>query len=839
MNRAEAQQRILDLSNQINYYNQRYYQDSVSEISDFAFDQLLHELIALETQFPELKADDSPSQRVGGTITKTFETVTHKYPMLSLGNTYSQEELIDFDTRIQKGLDGDSYEYISELKFDGVAISLTYDNRKLVRAVTRGDGTRGDNITANAKTIRSIPLKLPDNAYAGEFEVRGEVFMPRSVFDQINKEKEDIGEAPLANPRNAASGTLKMQDSSIVAQRKLDCYLYSFLCDEKLANTHEEALHLLEQWGFQVSPTYRKCADIQAVMQYISEWETKRLELPLDTDGIVIKINQYQQQEELGFTAKSPRWAISYKYKAQSASTRLNGITYQVGRTGAITPVAELAPVLLAGTTVKRASLHNANEIARLDLRIGDHVWVEKGGEIIPKVTGVDLSQRQADSQSFVFTKNCPVCGRELIRYDDEAVHYCPNHYHCAPQVRGRVIHFVSRRAMNIDSLGEETINTFFNEGFIRNISDIYSLEANSSQLIGVEIDSKEYTHTHNLFLSLTLPKTLFGILHPCKPKDKTTLKNITDHIIQPEDLKSAKEFIDFDFNQLKNSSSSIIDRLTSFQAFLTLFADTCEIQNEDDIPISITISFILNLSRIETETLLETSKGKRNIYHLLSELKNRDLSLYDKIQDALASNTAIKESIQKLKNTTLQKKSIEAIIGGIEASKQQSFDKVLFGLGIRHIGETSAKILAYHFKNIDNLINADWQTLEEVDGIGEIMAKSIQYYFNDDENIHIINELKRHNLKLEIDNASSSDLLESTKLSGLKILTSGTLQNFTREQFISVVEKNGGEYLKSVSKKLSFIVAGEDMGPTKRQKAIKDGIKIITESDFLKLLEN
>ena len=477
MNREEAQRAIADLSSKIDYYNEQYYQNNRSEISDYEFDQLLEKLIKLENEFTELRLPDSPSQRVGGTVTKNFDTVYHKYPMLSLSNTYSKEELEEFDNRVRKGLQDDTYEYFCELKFDGVALSLTYENGILTRGVTRGDGTRGDDITANVRTIRSIPLKVKYRKLSPDFfEVRGEAFMSRKVFEELNREREDIGEEVYANARNTTSGTLKMQDSSEVARRKLDCYMYSIMGDDLPVETHSDGIHLLEKLGFHISPTYRLCKNIDEVQAYISEWEEKRKSLPLETDGIVIKVNRLDQQESLGFTAKSPRWAIAYKYKAEDAVTTLKGITYQVGRTGAVTPVAELEPVFLAGTTVKRASLHNANEIARLDLRIGDKVFVEKGGEIIPKVTGVDLAARSPELKPVEYITNCPVCGTPLQREEGEAVHYCPNLEGCPPQIKGRIVHFIQRKAMDIDSLGEKTIEMLFDKGMVKSPADLYDL---------------------------------------------------------------------------------------------------------------------------------------------------------------------------------------------------------------------------------------------------------------------------------------------------------------------------------------------------------------------------
>ena len=490
MDRASAKQSIEELSEKLTYYNFRYYQDSVSEISDYEFDQLLNQLIALEKEYPEFVREDSPTQRVGGVITKNFETVVHEYRMLSLGNTYSADELREFDQRVAKNLETDDYEYICELKFDGVALSVRYENGLMKMAITRGDGTKGDNITANAKTIRTLPLKVSSDKVPAKFEVRGEVFMPNDVFVKLNEDREAAGEERLANPRNTASGTLKMQDSSIVAARKLDCYLYSLHGIEDIS--HEDSLKLIAELGFNVSPTYRKCQTIEQVLDYIAEWETKRHDLPLETDGIVIKVNRQEHQTQLGFTAKSPRWAISYKYKAESAATLLKDITYQVGRTGAITPVAELAPVLLAGTTVKRASLHNANEIERLDLRVGDTVFVEKGGEIIPKVTGVDHSMRMASSSVFVYRQDCPECGTELIRKEGEAVHYCPNVDGCPPQIQGRIEHFIHRNAMNIESLGPETIKGLLDNQLIRNFADLYDLTFDKINGLTFEIYSEK-----------------------------------------------------------------------------------------------------------------------------------------------------------------------------------------------------------------------------------------------------------------------------------------------------------------------------------------------------------
>lgn len=486
MTTEQAQKRIAELSEKIHYYNHRYYHDSVSEISDYEFDKLLEELEALEKQYPEFALPDSPTQRVGGTITKEFVQVRHKYPMLSLGNTYSEGELIDFDQRVRKLLGSQSFEYVCELKWDGVALSMTYRDGLLVQGVTRGDGEQGDDITANIKTIRTLPLRVQADKLPKEFEVRGEGFMSREVFDSLNEEIAEENEKRekegkkllnyLANPRNAASGTLKMQDSAVVAKRRINAYIYDLLCEENPFATHTESLDYLKKIGFQVSPHYRKCSNLAEVFAFIKEWETKREHLPVDTDGVVIKINSYAQREELGFTAKSPRWAIAYKYKAESAATELLSISYQVGRTGAVTPVANLRPVKLAGTTVKRASLHNANEIARLDLHEGDAVFIEKGGEIIPKITGVDIVKRKIGVPQIHFIKNCPECNTPLVRNPGEAAFYCPNEKGCPPQLKGKIEHFIGRKAMNIDSIGGKTVDLFFEKGMIRTPADLYQL---------------------------------------------------------------------------------------------------------------------------------------------------------------------------------------------------------------------------------------------------------------------------------------------------------------------------------------------------------------------------
>lgn len=667
--KQDIKKEIEELTARINYYNDQYYKKDTSEISDYEFDQLLARLIKLEEQNPEFKTPHSPTQRVGGTITKNFETVYHQYPMLSLGNTYSKKELEDFDKRIAKALGTEEFEYFCELKFDGVALSITYENGLLTRGVTRGDGTRGDDITNNVKTIRSLPLKIKNSNYPDYFEARGEAFLPKKVFKSINDQRVANNEEPYANARNTASGTLKMQDSSLVAKRKLDCYLYAMHGEHIEVNTHGEAIAWLEKMGFNISPTYAKCQNIQEVFDYIEKWETKRHELPLETDGIVIKINNIEQQQKLGFTAKSPRWAIAYKYKAENAATRLNNITYQVGRTGAITPVAELEPVLLAGTTVKRASLHNANEIARLDLRTGDMVFVEKGGEIIPKVTGVDLTARTPELKPVKYIDNCPECGTPLIRVEGEALHYCPNGKGCPPQIKGRIEHFIQRKAMDIDSLGAQTINSLFHKGFLSSPADLYDLT---------------------------------------------------------------------------------YDQVYSLEGF----------------------------KELSTNNLLK----------------------------------------------------------GIEASKNIPFENVLFALGIRYVGKTVAEKLAAHFKSIEKLADADFDQLIAVPEIGGRIAQSVLDYFSDDVNIHEVDRLKKAGVRMEFQQPEGPQA--SSALDGKSFVVSGVFENYGRDEIKDIIKSNGGKVISAISGKLDFLLAGDKMGPAKKEKAESLGIKIISEKEFEQMLE-
>ncbi|WP_026899046.1 NAD-dependent DNA ligase LigA [Daejeonella oryzae] len=669
MSIPEIKERMDKLIKELNQHNYSYYVLAQPVISDLEFDKKLEELSELEKQHPEFLDADSPTQKVGGDITKVFKTVKHKYPMLSLGNTYNEQDLKDFDERIRKAI-GDDFEYVCELKFDGLSISLTYQDGKLLRAVTRGDGTKGDDVTKNVKTIRTIPRSLKGSGFVPEFEIRGEVFMHRPAFEKLNRERIENDEIPFANPRNFASGTLKMQDSAEVAKRPLDCFMYFLYTDKKLFNSHWESLTAVKNWGFHVCEHNVLCKNIEEVFEFIRLWQNKRFELSYDIDGIVIKVNSYAQQNELGFTAKSPRWAIAYKYKAQEVETVLEKVTYQVGRTGAVTPVANLKPVQLAGTTVKRATLHNANEIIRLDLHEKDTVLVEKGGEIIPKIIAVNAEKRKPGALKIIYPEICPECGSNLIRQEGEAVFYCPNDEGCPPQIVGKIQHFISRKAMNIEGLGSETIESFYRHGFLEHISDLYILHEKSDQL-------------------------------------------------------------------------KQLDRF-----------------------------------------------GERSINNMLE---------------------------------------------GIERSKQTPFEKVLFGLGIRYVGETVAKKIAAHFKNIDSIINASFEELTSVDEIGDRIAQSLLVYFKEPRHLEQIEKLRSHGLQFESEDIEIE--LKSNKLSDKTFIISGVFEKYSREELKEIIEINGGKILSSISSKLNYLVAGDNMGPAKLEKANKLGVPIISDEELLAMI--
>ena len=664
----EEKERILQLRKLLHLYNYQYYVLNQPSVSDRDFDGLMHELQDLEAQHPELFDKNSPSQRVGSDLTTGFTQVVHKYPMLSLANTYNEQDVAGWYESVRKDLAGEPFEVCCELKYDGLSISLTYVDGQLVRGVTRGDGVQGDDVTANVRTIRAIPLVLPGTGYPKEFEIRGEILMPWQVFERLNAEREAAEEPLFANPRNAASGTLKSLDPQLVANRQLDAYLYSLLGEDLPTEKHYENLQEAHKWGFKISEGMRKASTLQEIYDFINRWDEARHQLPVATDGIVLKVNSLRQQRALGFTAKSPRWAIAYKFKAERVCTRLDEVTYQVGRTGAVTPVANMQPVQLAGTTVKRATLNNEDFIRSFDLHIGDYVYVEKGGEIIPKIVGVDVSHRTPDLQPIYFITHCPECGTSLVRYEGEAAYYCPNDAGCPPQIKGRIEHFIARKAMNIDSIGPETVDDYFRRGLIRNIADLYTID------------------------------------------------------------------------------------------------------------------------------------------------------------------------VQQINGDGSREKSARKIVNSIRASVEVPFERVLFALGIRFVGETSAKLLARHFKTLDALMVASIADLMEVEGVGEVIAESVIRYFHNEENLQIIERLRSYGLQMSL---NAEQLQGSTdKLAGKSIVISGVFERHSRDEYKAMIELNGGKNVGSISSKTSFILAGANMGPSKLQKAEKLGIALVDEEAFLRMLK-
>ena len=664
----DEKQRILQLRRDLQEHNYKYYVLNQPSISDQDFDFMMHELQDLEARHPEMADPDSPTQRVGSDISTEFKQVAHKYPMLSLSNTYNEQDVADFYESVRKGLGGEDFEICCEMKYDGLSISLTYVDGRLVQGVTRGDGVHGDDVTANVRTIRSIPLVLKDGDWPREFEIRGEILLPWKEFERLNAEREAAEEQLFANPRNAASGTLKSLNPAVAAERHLDAYLYYLLGDGINGDGHYENLTRAKAWGFKISEGMRKVKTLQEIYDFINYWDTERKNLPVATDGIVLKVNSLRQQRALGYTAKSPRWAIAYKFKAERECTRLNEVTYQVGRTGQITPVANMEPVQLAGTTVRRATLNNEDFIRSLDLHEGDYVFVEKGGEIIPKIVGVDTSRRDTQAQPVQFISHCPECGAELVRYEGEAAHYCPNDAGCPPQIKGRIEHFISRKAMNIDSLGPETVDEYYRRGLIRNVADLYDIR------------------------------------------------------------------------------------------------------------------------------------------------------------------------VEQINGDGSRQKSAQKVVDGIAASRQVPFERVVFALGIRFVGETSARLLARKFKNIDALSSATLQQLTDVDGIGEVIAKSVITYFANSVNREIVSRLRGYGLQMSL----SEEQIQSAgnKLEGKSIVISGVFARHSRDEYKRIIEENGGKNVGSISGKTSFILAGDNMGPAKLQKAEKLGVPIVDEETFLSMLE-
>ena len=662
---------IEQLRKELEKHNYNYYVLNQPTVSDYEFDQMMYRLQDLEMFYPQYADENSPTQRVGSDLNQAFKSVPHKYPMLSLANTYSEEEVREFYERVKEGLGGEEFEICAEMKYDGLSISLTYVDGVLTQAVTRGDGVRGDDVTANVRTIRSIPLRLREGSgYPHEFEIRGEILMPWTSFEKLNEERAKREETLFANPRNAASGTLKSQSSRVVAERGLDAYLYYLLGDEIPADGyHYENLQKASEWGFKISQGMKKCKTLDEVLEYIKYWDAERKNLPVATDGIVLKVNSLRQQRHLGYTAKSPRWAIAYKFKAERVCTRLNEVTYQVGRTGAVTPVANMNPVQLAGTVVKRASLHNADVMEELDLHIGDMVYVEKGGEIIPKVVGVDKAQRKEGAEKVQFIKVCPECGAELVRFEGEAAHYCQNDSSCPPQIKGRIEHFISRKAMNIESLGPETVDDYYQRGLIHDVADLYTLDV--AQICGYN--------------------------------------------------------------------------------------------------------------------------------------KNRV-------------------------------KSAQKVVDGVASTRNVPFERVVFAIGIRFVGETTAKLIARYFKSMDALRNATVGQLLEVDGVGKVIAESVVKYFQDPKNVEIVDKLASYGLQMRLSDEQLAG--QTDKLAGQSIVISGVFSKHSRDEYKAMIEQHGGKNVGSISKKTTFVLAGENMGPAKLEKAEKLGVQIVSEDEFLAMLE-
>ncbi|MGY6562155.1 MAG: NAD-dependent DNA ligase LigA [Luteibaculaceae bacterium] len=814
-----AKEQIEKLRAELNQHNHAYYVLNSPSIADFEFDEKLATLQALENQFPEFFDSNSPTQRVGGDITHKFPKVKHAHPMLSLANSYSFDEIAEWEKRVAKQIDA-KISYTCELKYDGAAISLLYENGKLLKAVTRGDGSVGEEITANVRTIKSIPLALRGENIPELLEVRGEIFFPLKAFNALNTERAATGLETFANPRNTAAGTLKLQDSATVAQRPLDCYIYQWVNGDN--ETHGAGFSQLALWGFKVPMESEKmfavCKSIEEIEQFINYWDSKRNELDFLIDGVVIKVNEIAIQKALGFTAKSPRWAISYKFKAEAAQTVLEKITFQVGRTGAITPVANLKPVLLAGTVVKRASLHNADIIEKLDVRPGDTVLVEKGGEIIPKITGVLTEFRKENSTVFSYATHCPECGTALVRKEGEAQHFCPNEESCPPQIQGKLEHFVSRNALNIDTLGSEKVGLLIRYNLISNPADIYALNQKKEQLIGLELSSELYRANSGEELEIALSRILFIFCKGLSTKELTfisTFEGETD--VLDEKIESL----------LRASTKNAAHNLKFWTAYKQL-AHKNGMLVEPYQPLSLVL-FYLTKGVLSIEELQDFCLNKVSVHHVLMHID--DFPTLEFALDAQAM-----ELLHKLKGTALQEKSVQNLLEAIEQSKNQPFEKVLFGLGIKYIGETAAKLLARNFLSVEALSRANYEDLIQIDGVGEVMANSVISYFEAPKNREIIAQLEREGLRLVSEPPAEAAKL-SDSLNGLKILASGKFEQFTRDSIIDAVEQHGGSYVKAVSGALDYIIAGADMGPSKKNKAEKLGVKIISESEFIKMI--
>ncbi|MDP2685594.1 MAG: NAD-dependent DNA ligase LigA [Aequorivita sp.] len=809
------EQQITSLRNELSEHNYNYYVLDTPTISDFEFDLKLKQLQELEKAHPEFYDANSPTLRVGGEITKNFETVAHTYRMFSLENSYSKEDLEDWEKRIEKMVDG-KVEFTCELKYDGASISLTYENGKLKKAVTRGDGFQGDDVTANVKTIRSIPLQLKGD-YPPLFDIRGEIVLPFEGFAKMNVERVELGEEPYRNPRNTASGSLKLQDSAEVAKRPLDCLLYSLKGERLPIKTQFESLEKARQWGFKVPEAAKLATNLDEVLEFVNYWDIHRHQLPYETDGVVVKVNNLQQQEELGYTAKSPRWAMAYKFKAEQVSTVLNQITYQVGRTGAITPVANLEPVELAGTIVKRASLHNADQIAKLDIRECDTVFVEKGGEIIPKIIGVDFTQRDPNSRPTNYITECPECATPLVRTEGEAQHYCPNAEGCPPQIIGRIQHFISRKAMDIEGLGKGIIEILYYNGLIKNYSDLYYLKY--EQIVGLErwLDNETAGLKYKNQLQVDIKTAIFGLSYKwgnLTLKESESLSRKIDKLTEILDYNG--DFIDIDEK-----------KFLKFQDKLKRILKSIEFQNFPTLEGYVSFNLLLQMKfpEISGSDLFGNSELDK-LNYIDEILKSRN---YNRTKDFEAFIVKLADR----NRISIQALTANNMLLAIEESKNREFDKVLFAIGIKDVGEVGAKNLANHFKNLDNLINASYEELISIRDVGNSVARNILDFFSKKNNLEIIERLKVAGLKFEIVEKE----LVSNNLDGLTFVVSGTF-SLERNELKKMIEDNGGKNVSALSKSTSYLIVGENMGPSKRVKAEKDNIKMISEEEFFKMLK-
>jgi DNA ligase (NAD+) len=834
MKREEAMQRIDYLRKELDRHNHLYYVLSSPEIADYEFDRMMKELEQLEKEVPESADPSSPTQRVGSDRNEEFVQVKHRFPMLSLGNIYSMEELREFDQRIRKELEAD-FQYVCELKFDGTSISLTYRDGQLDKAVTRGDGETGDDVTANVKTISSIPLRIRKKDFPADFEIRGEIVMPFKVFDELNRLREENGEPLFANPRNAASGTLKLQNSALVATRKLDAYFYMTPGNHMQNLSQWENLEEARTAGFKVSKDIRLCNNLEEVIDFLRHWETARFDLPIATDGVVIKVNSLKQQELLGFTAKSPRWAVAFKFKAEQAATTLLSIDYQVGRTGAVTPVANLEPVQLAGTRVKRASLHNADVIAGLDLYEGDTVLVEKGGEIIPKIVGVDTSQRHPMAKPVQFIFKCPECQTPLVRMEGEAAFYCPNDTGCPPQIKGKIEHFISRKAMNIDGLGPGLIKLLYDKKLLCNILDIFQLKNKPEQIIGLETVITTTNNGDSLDNEIPFERLLFSF------KGSPSLK-VWEKVIQKIPINALLKMDEQELIQKTSintqESKSIIQFFTKYPILKSLIKNLPESVKSlypSDILFQLAGLPMAKAEKIENhfKYYYYISKAKPEEYQGIENVDFFDISI---IEDFLHRKDIDHDKLNHLNLSSIQQKTFENITNAIEKSKETSFDKVLFGLGIRFIGETVAKVLAKSFKNIDNLMNASYEELTNVESIGEKIAKSILNHFENNKNKNIVTRLKEEGLKFEIEETKST---EEQILKGLTFVVTGNFGNKNiREQLKDRIEQMGGKVSSRVSGATNYLLAGEKPGPDKIKQAKTLNVKVIDKDQFEELIK-